>query len=115
MCGQRKVICYLELPLLIDGVDDSLEPHSVSEAELGVWQDASPTCVCGLVRGCVLLLGGVGGRGTRDVCLWPPVLGEGGGFRHPGSSDLLHQGIVVLACACLKEPENPSAATVFCA
>lgn len=80
VCGQRKVICYLELPLLIDGVDDSLEPHSVSEAELGVWQDASPTCVCGLVRGCVLLLGGVGGRGTRDVCLWPPVLGEGGGL-----------------------------------
>lgn len=74
VCSQRKVIGFLELPLLIRCVEDLLENRQVSEAQLGVWQGLSPTSACGLIRGCFLLLGGVEGQGTGDVCLWLCVL-----------------------------------------
>ena len=46
VCGQRKVICYLELPLLIHRVDDSLEKQPVSEAQLGVCLAGHAACLC---------------------------------------------------------------------
>lgn len=99
-CCQRKVICYLELPLLIQRADGSPEKPQVSEAQLGVRQGMSPASACGLIRGRFLLLGGVEG----DVCPCPHVFWEpwGRGFQHPSSSDLQaprHPG----ACTCLLE------------
>lgn len=76
-CCQRKVICYLELPLLIQRADGSPEKPQVSEVQLGVWRGMSPASACGLIRGRFRLLGGVEG----DACPCPHVfwgaLGEG--------------------------------------